>query len=221
MLVLASASPRRRELLSQAGFVFDVIASEVPEERGASEGAIPFCARLAREKAESVFGAHRERLDRTDKSAKDPLVVIGADTIVVAGPAAGSEILGKPVDAVDAARMLGLLAGGTHQVMTGVAVVSRVAAEVAVEVTYVTMLTPSEAEIAAYVAGGEPMGKAGAYAIQGYAARWIPRVQGCYFNVVGLPLARTSSMVEGMYRRLRLEDAAARNASTAQGVVHE
>jgi septum formation protein len=81
---------------------------------------------------------------------------------------------------------------------------------VAVEVTYVTMLTPDERDIAAYVAGGEPMGKAGAYAIQGYAARWIPRVQGCYFNVVGLPLALTASMVEGMYRRLRLSDAAGR-----------
>lgn len=206
MLVLASASPRRRELLTQGGFSFEVVPSSVPEERAEGEAAIAFCARLAREKAEAVLaelatGEHRARFDLFDLPG-DPLLVLGADTIVVTGPESGNEVLGKPVDVADAARILGLLAGRTHQVMTGVAVASRAAVETAVEVTYVTMLTPSDAEIAAYVATGEPMDKAGAYAIQGYAGRWIPRVQGCYFNVVGLPLALAASMIEGMRRRM-------------------
>jgi septum formation protein len=206
MLILASASPRRSDLLTQAGFVFEVIASSIAEERAPGEAAIPFAARLAREKAEAVFAAQRGGCDRPD----DPLIVIGADTVVVSSPQTGGEILGKPLDAEDAVRMLTLLAGNTHQVITGVCVVSRVAAEEAVEVTYVTMLTPTAGEIAAYVGTGEPMGKAGAYAIQGHAARWIPRVQGCYFNVVGLPLALAANMIEGMQRRVALSESASR-----------
>jgi septum formation protein len=93
--------------------------------------------------------------------------------------------------------MLRLLSGATHQVMTGVAVVSASGIEIAAEVTHVSMLTLSDEEIAAYIATGEPMDKAGAYAIQGYAAGWIPRIQGCYFNVVGLPLALVAGMLEG------------------------
>jgi septum formation protein len=121
-------------------------------------------------------------------------VVLGADTTVVAPNA---EVLGKPAGAADAARMLRLLAGATHQVITGVAVVSTHGTEVAAELTHVTMLTLSDEEIAAYIATGEPMDKAGAYAIQGYAGRWIPRIHGCYFNVVGLPLALVAGMLEG------------------------
>jgi septum formation protein len=198
MLILASASPRRRELLTQAGFSFEVIPSSVAEVRAPGEAPIPFCARLAREKAEAVFAEYQASLD----TPEDPLLVLGADTIVVTGPEAGSEILGKPADADDAARMLALLSGRTHQVITGVCVVSRAGAETAAEVTYVTMRTLTEAEIAAYIATGEPMGKAGAYAIQGYAGQWIPQVRGCYFNVVGLPLALTTTMIEGVRRRL-------------------
>jgi septum formation protein len=201
MLVLASTSPRRKELLTQAGFTFRVHASSVPEEHRAAENPTAFATRLAREKAQAVFtelaGQHSEN---------DPLLVLGADTIVVS-PA--KEILGKPKDANDAARMLRLLAGATHSVITGVAVVSRTGIEVASELTYVTMTTISEVEIEAYINTGEPMDKAGSYAIQGYAAAWIPRIHGCYFNVVGLPLALVSSMLEGVGKRLAKETAAA------------
>ena len=118
--------------------------------------------------------------------------MLGADTTVVLD----KTILGKPVDAADAARMLRLLSGRTHRVITGVAVVTAERVEVAAEATAVRFLTLSDAEIAGYVAGGEPMDKAGAYAIQGRAARWIPRIEGCYFNVMGLPLALVSSLLE-------------------------
>jgi septum formation protein len=201
MLVLASGSPRRKELLTQAGFTFRVHASSVPEEHRAAEDPIAFATRLAREKAQAVFTELG-----TQDSANDPLLVLGADTVVVS-PA--KEILGKPKDANDAARMLRLLAGATHSVITGVAVISRTGIEVASELTYVTMTTISEVEIEVYINTGEPMDKAGAYAIQGYAASWIPRIHGCYFNVVGLPLALVSSMLEGAEKRLRKETAAA------------
>lgn len=185
MLVLASASPRRRELLTQAGFTFTVAPASIPEDLRPGENPLAYVSRLAREKAESVYA----RLASKD----DATVVLGADTTVVAP---NGEVLGKPVDAADAARMLRLLAGATHQVMTGVAVVSALGTEIAAEVTHVSVLTLSDEEIAAYIATGEPMDKAGAYAIQGYAARWIPRIHGCYFNVVGLPLALVSGMLE-------------------------
>lgn len=200
MLVLASASPRRKELLTQAGFTFRVHASAVPEEHRAAEDPIAFATRLAREKAQAVF----TELASHD-SESDPLLVLGADTVVVSPT---KEILGKPKDANDAARMLRSLAGTTHSVITGVAVISRSGIEVASELTYVTMTTISEVEIEVYINTGEPMDKAGAYAIQGYAAAWIPRIHGCYFNVVGLPLALVSSMLEGVGKRLQKETAA-------------
>jgi len=194
MLVLASASPRRRELLTQAGYTFIVAPAHIPEDPFPGESPIAYVVRLAREKAEAVYA----QLAPNEADA-DATLVLGADTTVVAP---NGEILGKPVDAADAARMLRLLAGATHQVITGVAVVASGSLETAAEVTHVTMLTLSESEIADYIASGEPMDKAGAYAIQGHAARWIPRVHGCYFNVVGLPLALVSSMIEGARRRL-------------------
>jgi septum formation protein len=120
------------------------------------------------------------------------LVVLGADTTVTLD----NHILGKPADPADAARMLRLLSGRTHRVITGVAVVTAERTEVAAEVTGVKFLTLSDEEIAAYVASGEPMDKAGAYAIQGRAARWIPRIEGDYFIVVGLPLALVSTLLE-------------------------
>jgi septum formation protein len=188
MLVLASASPRRRELLTQAGYRFEVHPAHIPEDPLPGEDPIAYVTRLAREKAEAVF------LDLTDASPKpeETLVVLGADTTV----ALDNTILGKPEDAADAARMLRLLSGRTHRVITGVAVVTKKGAEVAAEATAVRFLTLSDAEIAGYVAGGEPMDKAGAYAIQGRAARWIPRIEGCYFNVMGLPLALVCSLLE-------------------------
>jgi septum formation protein len=190
-LILASASPRRRELLTQAGYRFQVEASSVAESCRPGEDAIRFATRLAREKAEEVFARH--------ESSDEGLTVLGADTVVVCD----GEVMGKPVDAAEAARMLLLLSGRTHQVVTGVAVVwAPGSAEVAAELTQVTMRTLSPQEVSDYVAGGEPMDKAGAYAIQGYAGRWIPRISGCYFNVVGLPLALVTSLLEGAQQRM-------------------
>jgi septum formation protein len=133
----------------------------------------------------------------TGDNEQEPLVVLGADTTVEVDGA----ILAKPEDAADAARMLRLLSGRTHRVITGVAVVSEKRTDVAAEVTAVRFLALSDQEIAEYVASGEPMDKAGAYAIQGGAARWIPRIEGCYFNVVGLPLALVTTMLEGLVNR--------------------
>ncbi|MGA3334904.1 MAG: Maf family protein [Terracidiphilus sp.] len=195
MLVLASASPRRSELLAQAGYRFAVHPAHIPEDPLDGEDPIVYVTRLARQKAEAVFreltgadgGARSIRMD-----GQSPLAVLGADTTVTLD----NTILGKPEDAADAARMLRLLSGRTHRVVTGVAVVTAKGAEVAAEATAVRFLTLSDEEIADYVSTGEPMDKAGAYAIQGRAARWIPRIEGCYFNVMGLPLALVSSLLE-------------------------
>lgn len=193
MLVLASASPRRRELLTQAGLSFEVQPAHIPEDPREGEDPIAYVTRLAREKAEVVFreiaANGREKFGAEEES----LVVLGADTTVTLD----NHILGKPEDAADAARMLRMLSGRSHHVITGVAVVTAEGVEVAAEVTAVRFLTLTDEEIAAYVATGEPMDKAGAYAIQGMAARWIPRVEGCYFNVVGLPLALVCTLLEG------------------------
>jgi septum formation protein len=187
-LVLASGSPRRRELLAQAGYRFEVQVSSVAEARLPDEDAIRFATRLAREKAEDVFAR-----------SSPGVVVLGADTVVVCD----GEVMGKPADATDAERMLLRLSGRTHQVVTGVAVVwGDDSAEIAAELTQVTVRTISPQEVSEYVAGGDPMDKAGAYAIQGYAGRWIPRINGCYFNVVGLPLALVTSLLEGVEQRL-------------------
>jgi septum formation protein len=197
MLILASASPRRRELLAQAGYKFEVRPAHVPEDPLPGEEPIAYVVRLAREKAEAVY---RELAGRGDG-----LVVLGADTTVVVD----GEILAKPQDAADAARMLRMLSGRTHRVITGVALATAQGTEVAAEVTAVRFVTLGEEEIAAYIATGEPMDKAGAYAIQGGAARWIPRIEGCYFNVVGLPLALVTTMLEGQI--------ASRQASKSSG----
>jgi septum formation protein len=184
-LILASASPRRRELLAQAGFSFEVVPADVPEVRKLGEDPIRFVTRLAREKAEAVAAS---------RSITPDTIVLGADTIVVVD----EEVLGKPQDAADAARMLRLLSGQTHQVITGVCLAKGRERQRAAEVTFVRFATLSDEEIDAYVATGEPLDKAGAYAIQGRAGRWVPRIHGCYFNVVGLPLALVSSMIEAM-----------------------
>jgi septum formation protein len=192
MPVLASASPRRSELLTQAGYRFRVHPAHINEDPLPGEDPLAYVTRLAREKAEAVFRELITAGQEPEKTAESRLAVLGADTTVTLDNA----ILGKPADAADAARMLRLLSGRTHRVMTGVAVVTAERVEVAAEVTAVQFLTLSDAEIADYVAGGEPMDKAGAYAIQGRAARWIPRIEGCYFNVMGLPLALVSSLLE-------------------------
>jgi septum formation protein len=192
-LILASASPRRRELLAQAGYRFEVQPSSVNEVRRPGEDAIRFATRLAREKAEEVFARRQAAAGMAET-----VMVLGADTVVVCD----GEVMGKPSDAADAERMLLLLSGRTHHVVTGVAVVwGSAAVEIAAELTQVTMQTLSPAEVSGYVASGEPMDKAGAYAIQGYAGRWIPRISGCYFNVVGLPLALVAGLLEGAQLR--------------------
>jgi septum formation protein len=189
-LILASASPRRRELLTQAGFSFTVKAADIDESVLPGEDPEAYVTRLAREKAQAVF--RLEGRVTSDEGRGDDVVVLGADTTVVLD----GEILGKPVDKADAARMLRALSGRTHRVITGVAVVTGRGVEVAAEVTEVRFCELSDTEIAAYVETGEPMDKAGAYGIQGYAARWIPRIDGCYFNVMGLPIARVVRLIE-------------------------
>ena len=205
-LILASSSPRRQELLRAAGIVFTVEAADLPEIPHPGEPPREFAERMAREKAHAVAQRRRRRPGEW---------VLAADTVVIAN----GEILGKPADAsdpaADAARMLKLLSGREHSVITGVCLVdsgrwsvasgqkdSAVAHRpstvniVASETTRVWMTELSEDDIRDYIATGEPLDKAGAYAIQGRASRWIPRIEGCYFNVVGLP-------VPLVYRMLR------------------
>ena len=190
MLVLASASPRRRELLGNAGISFTVQAADINETPLAGESPQDCAERLAREKALAVFQSHPQQW------------VLGADTIVVID----GVILGKPYDAEDAARMLRMLSGRTHTVITGVCLVgpgasgqwsvaSEAEALTGSETTLVTFSQLSDDEIRNYVATGEPMDKAGAYAIQGIASRWIPRIEGDYSNVVGLPVALVYRML--------------------------
>ncbi len=182
MLVLASASPRRQELLRNAGIPFEVEPAHIAEDPLPGEGAQECAERLAREKALAI--AQRRPND----------VVLGADTVVVVD----EQILGKPVDAADAVRMLRLLSGRVHQVITGVCLVASGEWAVSSETTAVTMTEIPEEEVADYVAGGEPMDKAGAYAIQGAASRWIPRIEGDYGNVVGLPVALVWRMLRSV-----------------------
>ena len=177
MLVLASASPRRQELLRNAGITFEVQPAHIPEDPLPGEAAKDCAERLAREKALAV--AHQRPHD----------VVLGADTVVVVGGQHDGQLLGKPSDGADAARMLHMLSGREHQVITGVCLVVGGQPSVASETTLVTVNEITDKEIADYVASGEPMDKAGAYAIQGIASRWIPRIEGDYSNVVGLPVA--------------------------------
>ncbi len=172
MLILASQSPRRRELLTIAGFDFIVRARPVTEIRAPGESPEAYVRRLAREKAEAARSAAHE-------------IVLGADTTVVVD----EHVLEKPIDAEDARRMLRLLSGREHTVMTGIALLHGDRSIVDVESTRVHFVKMSEAEINAYVSSGEPMDKAGAYAIQGLASKFIDRIEGCYFNVMGLPLA--------------------------------
>jgi septum formation protein len=193
-LILASGSPRRRELLTQAGYAFSVEAADVDESVRAGEEPGAYVRRLAEEKAQAVFA--RQDPTHDDESVMNGapgFVVLGADTTVVCD----GEILAKPEDAEDAKRMLRRLSGRVHEVLTGVAVATRAGVVSGVETTSVTFSAIPEAELDLYCATAEPMDKAGAYGIQGYAARWIPRIDGDYFNVMGLPIARVVRMIEG------------------------
>ena len=200
MLVLASASPRRRELLTQAGFAFTVHPAHVPEDPFPGEAPIEYVTRLAREKAETVFRALAASQPHSSDDPGNPSnepVVLGADTTVTLD----DQILAKPEDPTDAIRMLRQLSGRTHHVITGVAVVTPRAIHVAAEVTAVRFLSLSDFEIESYVATGEPMDKAGAYAIQGRAARFIVELRGSYSGVMGLPLYETSELLERLAQR--------------------
>ena len=190
MLVLASASPRRLELLRNAGIPFVVQPIDIPEVPRRAEAPRAFAERMAREKALTVF---RQRPDD---------FVLGADTIVIVD----AEILGKPRDAADAARMLRLLSGRRHQVTTGVCLLGPQSEtenrqletgfeDVRSATTIVTVDALSDDDIRSYISTNEPMDKAGAYAIQGRASRWIPYIDGDYFNVVGLPVALVYRML--------------------------
>jgi septum formation protein len=176
-LTLASASPRRREMLAQLGFPLRVRPAETDESVHAGEGARDYVRRGAREKARAVEGDF----------------VLGADTAVVLS----GRVLGKPAGPADAARMLRALAGTAHEVLTGVCL-RRLAARIEVEAlvsTEVTFAPLGEAEIAWYVATGEPLDKAGAYAIQGAGGAFVREVRGSVSNVVGLPLAETAELL--------------------------
>jgi len=174
-LVLASASPRRAELLTTAGFTFRVVPADVDETPRPDELPEAYAVRVARDKADTVFRRCRE----------SGVVVLAADTVV----AIHAKILGKPNDSGDARRMLGLLSAAVHDVHTGVAVRTSAAERAEVVTTRVRFRPLDPEEIEWYVASGEPDGKAGAYAIQGRAARFIDRIEGSWSNVVGLPIA--------------------------------
>lgn len=183
-LVLGSASPRRAALLTQLGLRFEQIVSPEPEPEPADHAPADYVGHAAAAKAAAVG-----RLT----GMADDTVIIGADTVVVLG----QDILGKPRDRQDAAAMLARLAGRTHAVYTGVCLRRGAGLQlVGVEVTRVHMRPLPPRDIDWYVASGEPLDKAGAYGIQGLGARFIERIEGCYYNVVGLPLARLCALLE-------------------------
>jgi septum formation protein len=181
-LILASASPRRAELLASAGFTFDVAPAEVDETPRVAESPEAYALRVAHDKAAAASA-------RCQESGS---VVLAADTIVVAD----GKILGKPKNSDDARRMLRLLANAVHDLLTAVLVRGPGGERAEVVTTRVRFLPLEDAEIEWYVASGEPDGKAGAYAIQGRAARFIDRIEGSWSNVVGLPLATVSLLLK-------------------------
>ncbi|MCL6481388.1 MAG: Maf family protein [Firmicutes bacterium] len=181
-LILASASPRRAEILRNAAIAFEVVPATVDESQRIGETPETHVRRLAIAKVRAVAAG-----------VVPPALVLGADTAVLVD----TLMLAKPASAEDARRMLRLLRGRTHEVLTGVALLRLPEGELLVEHerTRVTFAALSDTEVDDYIASGEPFDKAGGYAIQGRAGRFIPRIEGCYFNVVGLPLARVYRML--------------------------
>jgi len=173
ILILASASPRRRDLLVQAGLRFDVLPAHINETLHLNESPTAYVQRLALEKAQAIHAIHPKA------------TILGADTTVVCE----SQILNKPKDLADAERMLRQLSNRVHQVHTGIAVVTPTGQRSHVETTSVFFSPIPDDDLAHYLATGDSLDKAGAYGIQGYAARWIPRIEGDFFNVMGLPIA--------------------------------
>ena len=183
MLYLASKSPRRTELLGRLDQPHRLLDVDVPEVRAPGEGAADYVRRVAREKAGAGLA-----LVAGQPGAR----VLGADTEVVLG----EEVFGKPRDAADAAAMLRRLSGRSHRVLSALVLVEAGAEREALSITEVRFAALSEPAIAAYVATGEPLGKAGAYAIQGRAALWLDRIEGDYYTIMGLPVSRTVQLVE-------------------------
>jgi septum formation protein len=199
-LVLASASPRRADLLRAAGFVFDTVTPDVDERVRANESPVDYVQRLAAEKSAAALELIPTRADSPAREVQ--VVVLSADTTVVVG----GELLGKPRDDEEVAAMLKRLSGRWHDVMTGVSVRSGDLVIGGVETTRVAFASLSARDIDWYVRSGEGRDKAGAYAIQGLASRFIPRIEGSYSNVVGLPVATVVELVAEI--RQRLADAA-------------
>jgi septum formation protein len=191
-LILASASPRRAELLRSAGYVFDVHAVQIDESLRSGEPPVEYVKRLAREKSGQMVLDQPWPDVASGSSRTADVMILGADTAVVVG----DSILGKPHDAEDAARMLRRLSGRSHEVMTGVCLRTAGRSVSHVEISTVTFATLTEDQIAWYVASGEGHDKAGAYAIQGLASRFIPRIEGSYSNVVGLPIAVVDDLIQ-------------------------
>ena len=179
MLILASASPRRRDLLTQAGLRFDVLPAHIDETLQPNETPTAYVQRLALEKAQAIHTLHPKA------------TVLGADTTVVCE----QQILNKPTDLSDAERMLRQLSNRAHQVHTGIAVVTPTTHRSHVETTSVFFSAIPEADLAHYLSTNDSLDKAGAYGIQGYAARWIPRIEGDFFNVMGLPIAAVLTLL--------------------------
>ena len=184
-LILASSSTRRAEILRDAGIAFEISPTHIDEAALRDETAQAMVARLAEAKARAAAA-------QMDAGSRE-CIIVGADTTVELD----GEILGKPKDPAHAHEMLAKLSGRTHHVLTGIFLLRLPghATRAAVENSAVTLAPITGEEIDAYVATGEPMGKAGAYAIQGGAGRFIPRIEGCYFNIVGLPLARLYALL--------------------------
>ena len=184
MLILASASPRRRELMEKLHCPYQCEPAVLPEvvPEGISPGDVPLC--LARHKAKEIFEKHR-----TDA---DPPIVIGSDTVVISD----GIILGKPKDAEDAKRMLRMLSGKSHQVLTGVCILSPDKESAFTASTDVEFYPLSEVQISSYVNSGEPMDKAGAYGIQGDGALLVKEIRGDYYTVMGFPIARIARELE-------------------------
>ncbi len=174
-LILASASPRRRDLLTQAGLRFDVLPAHIDETLRPNESPTAYVQRLALEKAQAIHALHPKA------------TILGADTTVVLE----YEILNKPTDLSDAERILRLLSNRVHQVHTGIAVVTPATQRTHTETTSVFFAPIPDADLAHYLSTNDSLDKAGAYGIQGYAARWITRIEGDFFNVMGLPIAAT------------------------------
>ncbi len=181
MLILASASPRRHQLLTAAGIPHVVRAAEIPEERKPGEDALAFVQRLAVEKAAAIACAPGD-------------IVLGADTEVCQG----DRVFGKPSDEEHAARMLRLLSGADHWVHTGICIVTSTRSVVDVASTKVSFIPLSEVEITQYTRSGEPFGKAGGYGIQGLASKFVRSIEGCYHNVVGLPVSLVYQYIKSL-----------------------